>query len=57
MRMKGPYVQKATAADGQLLAGGVELLQIDANAGQKELAFSVHAAPDARPRVRLARLR
>jgi hypothetical protein len=55
MHMKGPKVQSATAADGSLLAGGVELLQLDANGGASELTFALSVSPEAKPRVRVGR--
>lgn len=57
MRLKGPYVQKAAVADGRLLSGGVELLQLDGTPAEKTLDFSVQVASAAKPRVRVARLR
>jgi hypothetical protein len=57
MRLKGPYVQKAATADGKLLSGGLELLQLDAAAPEKTLDFRVEVAATAKPRVRVARLR
>jgi hypothetical protein len=55
MRMNGPKVQSASAADGSLLAGGVELLQLDASSGASELTFALSVSPEAKPRVRVAR--
>jgi len=55
MRMKGPKVQSANAADGALLAGGVELLQLDAKSGASQLTFALAVSPEAKPRVRVAR--
>jgi hypothetical protein len=55
MRMRGPLVQSVASADGELLAGGVELLQLDASKGSSELSFALSVDPQSRPRVRIAR--
>jgi hypothetical protein len=55
MRMAGPRVSDARAADGELLAGGVEYLSLDGAAGRPELGLRLRVDPSAAPRVRIAR--
>jgi hypothetical protein len=54
-QMNGPKVQALADADGSLLAGGVEYLQVDATAGQTELGLTVTAEAAGSPRVRVLR--
>jgi hypothetical protein len=55
MRMAGPEVAAASAADGELLVGGVEYLSLEGAAGQPDLGLRVRVDPTAIPRVRIAR--
>ena len=55
--MNGPVIQPAASADGSLRAGGVDYVEIDANAASPELDFTVTIDPAARPRVRVGRIR
>ena len=55
MRMTGPHVAAASAADGELLIGGVEYLSLDGAAGQPDLGLHVRVDPSAAPRVRIGR--
>jgi hypothetical protein len=55
MHMNGPALQRAASADGKLLAGGVELIELDASSASSELDFSIHVDPQALPRVRVGR--
>lgn len=57
MQMNGPAIQQADAVDGQLRAGGVEYVEIDATAGQPELDLSLTLDASALPRVRIGRIR
>ncbi len=55
-KMVGPKVQAASAADGKLRVGGVELLSLPATAaGELDLSLTVDAT--ALPRVRIARVK
>ena len=57
-QMNGPAVQAAADADGQLLAGGVEILQLEADAeGTASVTFTVDVDPAAKARLRVARVR
>jgi hypothetical protein len=55
MRMDGPRVVAASAADGRLLAGGVEYLGLDAAPARANLGLSLAIDANASPRVRVAR--
>jgi hypothetical protein len=55
MRMDGPRVVVAGAADGRLLAGGVEYLSVDAEPARAQLGLALAIDPTASPRVRIAR--
>lgn len=57
MQMNGPKTQPAATADGKLLAGGVEYLDVDAKSGQSELDLTVTVDPKAQARVRIGRVR
>lgn len=55
-KMVGPKLQSASAADGKLRVGGVELLTLNASAaGELDVSVTVDAA--ALPRVRVARVK
>jgi len=56
-RMTGPAVQSMHSADGSLRSGGVEILSLEATIGVPEAAFSVRIDPNARARLRVARIR
>jgi hypothetical protein len=53
--MAGPRVVSVSTADGQLLAGGVEYLSVDAAPGRPEVAFTLRVDPHVAARVRVAR--
>lgn len=55
-QMLGPKVQKVAEADGILRGGGIELLEVDAQPGQTELAVTVSGDAMAKARVRIARI-
>ncbi len=57
MQMNGPAIQPAASADGQLRAGGVEYVELDATAGQAELDVTLTVDASALPRVRVGRIR
>lgn len=57
MQMNGPKIQPAASADGKLLAGGVEYLDVGAKSGQPELDLTVTVDPEAQARVRIGRVR
>ena len=56
-QMQGPKTQKAAAADGKLVPGGVEVLTLDAVAGQPEADVTVTVDAKASARVRIGRVR
>jgi hypothetical protein len=56
-QMSGPKLGLASAADGQLYAGGADLLALDADPGASEIGLSVSVAVAAQPRVRIGRIR
>ncbi len=56
-QMHGPKTQKAAAADGKILPGGVEVLTLDAAAGQAEVDVTLTVDPKAAVRVRVGRVR
>ena len=55
-QMTGPARVDARAADGQLRAGGVEYLVLDASRGATEVGFSLEVEPGAEARLRVGRL-
>lgn len=55
--MAGPRVSPASAADGQLLPGGVEYASLDAVANQPEAPFTLRVDPRASARLRVLRWR
>jgi hypothetical protein len=57
MMMNGPATQPLDQADGSLLAGGVEYIVVDAQAGQPTLDLSLTVASTALARVRIGRVR
>jgi hypothetical protein len=57
MMMNGPATQPLDQADGSLLAGGVEYIVVDAQAGQPTLDLSLSVATSAMARVRIGRVR
>ncbi len=56
-QMQGPKLQAADAVDGKLRSGGAELIALNAQSGQPELAVSIGVDAAALPRVRIARVR
>lgn len=57
MTMTGPALQQAATADGQLRAGGVEYLELDATAGTPTIDLAILVDPAALARVRVGRIR
>jgi hypothetical protein len=57
MSMMGPAIQSVDQADGDLLAGGVDYVELDAKAGAGELDFVLNVDAGAMARVRVARIR
>lgn len=55
--MEGPATQLADSPDGSLLAGGVDLLVLEAEEGETETGFSIDVHPDAQARLRIVRIR
>jgi hypothetical protein len=56
-QMAGPKLQPADGADGKLLAGGAELVKLEAAPDASELSIGISVQADALPRVRIGRIR
>ena len=57
IRMNGPRLTSAGAADQSLRPGGVEYVSLDAAPGQLRTSFNLSVDPSVAPRLRVARLR